>query len=103
MEKQIKKSKTVIFMLTSIPVGILVWFFVFYYLKGDYVLFRKATRLGMTISVIMIFISRLILTSSDYEKKRSKGDYFSIIDMISVVLGYLGLIFSFGVIIVFFL
>jgi hypothetical protein len=89
-------------MLTSIPCGLLFWFSAFYYLKGDYISFQKLSKLGMTISITMIFIARLMLEISRRKQKNQDNNYI-IIDSLAMIISYFGIALSLGVIIRFFL
>lgn len=93
----IRKQLELFFMLMSFPAGAALWFYVFYFLKGDYVAIHKLAKQGFYLSLVLISISKAMTKTKD-----DGDDCFSLVDILALLVGWVGIALSMGVIVFYF-
>jgi hypothetical protein len=93
----IKKQFALLIMLMSFPVGAAVWFWFFNYIAGDQVAIHRLAKQGFLISLLLVTLSKRMTKT-----KEEGEDYYSLVDVFVMLMGWVGIALSMGVVVFFF-
>ena len=95
----IKKSIALVIMITSLPVGLLVWFVIYKHYQYDEPKFNMIVEWGFRSSLILVFLSKILSELFKKKNKNNESIYFNMYDIVELIVIYIGIALFIGKII----